>query len=163
MYDDTLYAERVKQAGASGYLNKQAAPERLVSSIREIFSGGIAFEPGLTNRLTRRSCTAAGNPRSIGSLTDRELQVFELIGQGLTTRRIANRLKLSTHTIDTHREKIKAKLQLTSGVELMRHAVRWLLEQQWERCDDSGGGSRARVVIEDQLMQRAAATCPPGV
>jgi DNA-binding NarL/FixJ family response regulator len=131
MYDEALYGERALQSGACGYVNKQEDPDKLLGAIRDVLNGRVYFSAAVLNRMAARS--TGGNPTPVGgsveTLTDRELQVFELIGAGLTTRAIASRLELSMHTIDTHREKIKAKLQLKNAVELTRHAVQWVLER----------------------------------
>ena len=132
MYDEALYAERALQAGACGYVNKQDDPEKLLEAIRHVLKGNVHFSAAVLVGIT--ACSNAGKPKQAGgaveTLTDRELQVFELIGEGLTTRAIAGRLDLSMHTIDTHREKIKAKLHLKNAVELTRHAVQWALERR---------------------------------
>jgi DNA-binding NarL/FixJ family response regulator len=131
MYDESFYAERALQAGASGYVNKHANPQTLLEAIRDVLKGRVYFTAAVLDRMTGRS--SAGTPKPLGlaieTLTDRELQVFELIGEGLTSRAIASRLDLSMHTIDTHREKIKAKLKLKNAAELTRHAVQWVLER----------------------------------
>jgi DNA-binding NarL/FixJ family response regulator len=130
MYEESLYAERALQAGAMGYVNKREAPETLLDAIRQVLVGEVYLSPKMTgrvlNRTVGRGTIAAASP--IESLSDRELEVFNLIGQGLTTRAIANRLHLSVHTIDTHREKIKRKLGLKNSAELMQRAVQWVLE-----------------------------------
>ncbi len=131
MYDEALYAERALQSGACGYVNKQEDPDKLLGAIRDVLKGRAYFSATVLNRVAGRS--TADNPMphrgSVETLTDRELQVFELIGEGLTTRAIAGRLDLSMHTIDTHREKIKAKLGLKNAAELTRQAVQWVMER----------------------------------
>jgi DNA-binding NarL/FixJ family response regulator len=119
------------QAGASGYVNKQEDPDKLLEAIRGVLNGRSYFTAEVLDRMTGRSTDGTSKPfaGSVKTLTDRELQVFELIGEGLTTRAIASRLDLSMHTIDTHREKIKAKLKLKNAAELARHAVQWNLER----------------------------------
>ena len=132
MYDESMYAERALKAGACGYVNKQEDPQTLLEAIRDVLRGRVHFTTAVLDRLAVRS--TAGTPKPLGAsveaLTDRELQVFELIGEGLTTRAIASRLDLSMHTIDSHREKIKAKLKLKNAAELTRHAVQWVLERR---------------------------------
>ncbi len=130
MHDESLFAERVLRAGAMGYINKQEAPERVIDAIRQVLAGKMVFSSQITERMLHR---AVGRPlpsqkSPIESLTDRELEVFELIGRGLTTRKIANQLGLSVHTIETHREKIKSKLRLRNSAELGRQALQWVLE-----------------------------------
>lgn len=130
MHDESLYAERALRAGAMGYISKEASREQFLDAIRQVLRGRICVSPAISNRLLKR---AAGKPleedRSpIESLSDRELTVFELIGQGLSTRQIAEKLFLSVKTIETYREHIKAKLNLRSSNELVRHAVQRQLE-----------------------------------
>jgi len=130
MHDESLFAERALRAGAMGYINKAATPEEVVQAVTDVLEGRIAVSPEIAQRMLRS--VGRGSPDSerggVASLSGRELAVFELIGEGLTTRRIADRLHLSVKTIDSHRENIKAKLGLGSAVELVRHAVLWVLE-----------------------------------
>ena len=130
MYDEAIYAERSLNAGASGYINKQVAGEIAIDAIRAVLAGNIYLSPEMTNRIMR---PRLGKPLDINkspidNLSDRELEVLTLIGNGQTSRIIAKRLHLSVHTIDTHREKLKMKLNLDSGAELNRYAVQWVLE-----------------------------------
>lgn len=132
MHDAKLYAERALQAGAMGYVNKQEPVSRVVDSIRRVLSGKIAVDEQVADRVLRR---VAGrehdSPRSaIETLSDRELEVLELIGRGLTTRQIAESLNLSVKTIDTYREHLKSKLGLDSANELVRFAVAWTLGKE---------------------------------
>lgn len=128
MHDERLYAERALQAGAMGYVNKQEPPEVLIAAIRRVLQGRIYLSDGMSDRLLQRvakgTSGAATPPEQ--ALSDRELQVLRLIGQGLTTRRIAARLHLSIKTVDTHRENLKAKLSLDSSTELIRYAALWV-------------------------------------
>jgi DNA-binding NarL/FixJ family response regulator len=130
MYKESLYAERALRAGASGYLNKQESREKVIEAIRAVLAGERYLSQGMTDRLVRRALGHADASRSspVDALSPRELEVFQLIGEGLTSGEIAKRLCLSTHTIDTHREKIKVKLGLRNSGELQREAVRWILE-----------------------------------
>ena len=129
MYDDSLYAERVLQAGAMGYVNKQEAPELLIAAARRILSGKVYVSPQIAERLLHR---AIGRSRPVvdivESLTDRELQVFRLIGEAVGSRKIAEKLFISVNTVETHRENIKKKLGLKTGPELSQRAVQWVLE-----------------------------------
>ena len=130
MYNESLYGERALRAGALGFLNKQESREQIIDAIRTVLSGKRYISQQLTERLVRQA--VAGHDRMeacpVQTLTDRELQVFKLIGEGLSTGAVARHLHLSPHTIDTHREKIKLKLGLSSAGELQREAVQWLLE-----------------------------------
>lgn len=129
MHDESLFAERCLRAGASGYLNKEVADTQLLDAIHTVRSGKTFVSPQLAERLLGR-IVGGGQPAQtpMETLTDRELEVFGLIGQGLTTRQIAERLSLSYKTIESYRENIKAKLSLKNAAELNRHAVQWNLE-----------------------------------
>jgi DNA-binding NarL/FixJ family response regulator len=130
MHDESLFAERALHAGAKGYINKQESTDKVLDAIRHVLDGHIYLSPKMTDRLLHGVVEGQKIPEtsSIEKLSDRELQVFELIGQGMSTRQIANQLHLSVKTIETHREHIKSKLNLKNGAELSRHAVRWVLE-----------------------------------
>jgi len=129
MHDDELFAERALRAGAMGYVNKEASASDLVTAVHDVLSGRIAVSPSIAQRVLQSVGRGGSSSRGgVSSLSDRELSVFELIGRGLTTRQIAERLGLSIKTIDSHRENIKAKLGLDSAVDLVRQAVLWVLE-----------------------------------
>jgi DNA-binding NarL/FixJ family response regulator len=128
-YDESLYAERALRAGALGYLNKQETREKIVDAIRTVLAGDRYLSPVMTQRLVDKAVGGrdiAASP--FDALSDRELEVFELIGKGVSTSAIASQLHLSPHTIDTHREKIKTKLYLKNAAELQREANQWVLE-----------------------------------
>lgn len=127
-FDESLYAERAMRAGALGYLNKQESHERLIEAIRTVLAGERFVSPEITRRLVDRALGGLEEEQSpVERLSDRELEVFRMIGEGLTSGVIANRLMLSTHTIDTHRENIKRKLGVRTAAELSRAAVEWVL------------------------------------
>jgi DNA-binding NarL/FixJ family response regulator len=131
MHDESLFAERVLRAGAHGFVSKQEAPDQVVHAIRRILSGKIYLSPQMADRmlsLLSHGEAEEGGGSPIERLSNRELQIFEMIGKGLTTRQIAQHLHLSVKTIETHRESIKRKLMLKSNLELIRHAVQWALE-----------------------------------
>jgi DNA-binding NarL/FixJ family response regulator len=131
MHDDELYAERALNSGASGYINKQDSAKKLLVGIRQVLNNKIFVNPEITKRMKQQSLNHTSyNNGNIMSLTDRELQVFDFIGKGMTTKGIANALNLSIKTIETHRRHIKDKLSLTSGTELVRAAIVWKLENQ---------------------------------
>jgi len=130
MHDETLYAERVLAAGARGYINKQEAQDRIIQAIRQVLGGKVYLSQQMTERLLRGMVDASGEKRDIDSLSNRELQVFELIGQGVTTSQMAGQLNLSTKTIETHQAHIKKKLGLGSAHELTQRAIRWVMEQE---------------------------------
>jgi DNA-binding NarL/FixJ family response regulator len=127
-YDETLYAERALRAGAMGYVNKSASWEVVVEAIRTVLKGKRYLSPDLAELLLDQTLGGKSTRPSslVDALTDRELEVFRLIGQGLSTGDIALRLFLSTHTIDSHRENIKRKLKLQSGDKLKHLAILWV-------------------------------------
>jgi len=131
MHDESLFAERVLTAGALGYLNKQEAPSNIIRAIRRVLEGRVYLSDKLTERLLDSLTGMAKAPGQspMQRLSNRELEVFELIGRGMTTGKIADHLQLSTKTIETHRENIKKKLGLASGQELTRRAMHWLIER----------------------------------
>jgi DNA-binding NarL/FixJ family response regulator len=131
MHDESLFAERALRAGALGYINKQEATDKVIGAIRQVLDGQIYLSAEMTNHLLHRLGSSGDSlleRPSLESLSDREWEVFELIGRGLATRQIAKQLHLSVKTIETHREHIKEKLSLANGAELTRHAVRWVLQ-----------------------------------
>lgn len=132
MHDDKLYAERALRAGAMGYVNKQEPAERILEAIRHVLDDRVFVEPSIADRILRRVARRDDDtPQSaIDSLSDRELEVLQLIGAGLTTRQIAEKLNLSVKTIDTYREHLKVKLDLDSATALVRYAVAWSLDPE---------------------------------
>lgn len=133
-HDDTLYAERALKAGAHGYIGKSEAQSNILRALRAVLSGECYLSPELNRHLIDRALgTSSHGPTStVSTLSNRELEVFQLIGQGLSSKAIATRLHLSPHTIDSHREKIKAKLSLNSALELQHAAMRWALAPDGE-------------------------------
>jgi DNA-binding NarL/FixJ family response regulator len=131
MSDESLYAERALRAGAMGFLNKQEAREKLINAIRQVLDGKIFVSPAINNRLLQQVMVGKQplEQSPVTALSDRELEVFELIGQGLGSHEIAQRLHLGVKTIETHRQRIRAKLDLRNSVELIRHATQWVLEK----------------------------------
>jgi DNA-binding NarL/FixJ family response regulator len=130
MYDESLYAERALRAGAMGYVNKQEMSEKIIEAIHHVMEGKIYLSPRMTERLLQR---AVGSPPQlvqapIETLSDRELEIFKMIGKGKTTRQIAGELHLSIKTIETHRENIKSKLNILNSAALSREAVQWVME-----------------------------------
>jgi DNA-binding NarL/FixJ family response regulator len=131
MFEESLYAERVLSAGALGYVHKQEGQERVIEAIRCVLSGRVWLSTAMSDRMLRKMTAAPAPPSQspVHALSDRELEVFEQIGRGRATKDIARQLHLSIKTVETHREKIKAKLGLRSASELSRAAVQWVLEQ----------------------------------
>ncbi|MDH3636063.1 MAG: response regulator transcription factor [Gammaproteobacteria bacterium] len=130
MHDETLYAERVLAAGARGYINKQEAQDSIIRAIRQVIRGKVYLSQKMTDRLLSGMVDANGEKRDIDSLSNRELQVFELIGEGVSSSQIAEQLNLSVKTIETHQAHIKKKLGLGSAHELNQRAIRWVMDQQ---------------------------------
>jgi DNA-binding NarL/FixJ family response regulator len=126
MYDETLYAERVLRAGAAGYIMKQEAAENVLVAIRRVLGGGVYLSEKMSSKLMHQ--WVGGKPHEGGSLleqlSDRELEVFGLIGQGRSTRQIAEHLRLSVKTVESHRAHIKEKLNLKDANELVHTAIR---------------------------------------
>ncbi len=126
-----MFAERALRAGAVGYVSKEEASRTIIQAVRTIMSGKLYLSQRFTEQMMQRAFGSGKDlERSpIDRLTDREMEVFELIGQGLTIRQIAAKLQLSPKTIETHREHIKEKLDLKNTTELTKHAVHWTLER----------------------------------
>jgi DNA-binding NarL/FixJ family response regulator len=127
MHEEALYAERVLRAGALGYLNKQEATEKILPAIRAVLSGAIFVNDAIAARsASRRDGRHGATASPLDTLSDRELQVFRLIGQGLTTRQIAEQLTLSVKTIETYRAHLKQKLAIDHTTDLLRRAFLWV-------------------------------------
>ena len=128
MHDEMIYAERVLRAGARGYIMKQEGGQKFLQAIRHVLAGQVYVSEKMSARILET--LSGGPPQSPGSpvrrLSDREFEVFQLIGQGVGTAEIATRLHLSVKTVEVHRANIKQKLNLTTATELVRYAVRWL-------------------------------------
>lgn len=128
MHDESLYAERAIRAGARGYITKQQATKNILVAIRRVLQGELYMSDKLAVQLASK---VAGHPRagsavSIDSLSDRELQVLELIGRGHATTQIADELHLDVKTVETYRGRIKEKLDLKDASELLQYAVAWV-------------------------------------
>ena len=132
MHQESIYAERAIRAGAKGYITKQEATKKVITAIRKVLEGRLYLSETMKEKLVY---SLIGNDESdagtspIDRLTDRELEVFRLIGQGKATRQIAEQLCLSAKTIETYRSRIKEKLNLSSGSELLRCAFQWASRQ----------------------------------
>lgn len=127
MHDESVYAERCLRAGARGYVMKHEAIDELRSAIRKVLDGGIHVSARASDRLMRAIAhgDAPGSESPVERLSDRELEVFELIGQGHGATEIARKLHLSVKTIETYQSKLKEKLSLKDASELLKHALRW--------------------------------------
>jgi DNA-binding NarL/FixJ family response regulator len=131
MHDESLFAQRVLGAGAMGYINKQEATTHILDAVRKLLEGKVWLSKAMTERMLQGFAQGRSSQKtaSVESLSDRELEVFGLIGQGMGPSQIAELLHLSVKTIETHKQKIKKKLNLSSSSELTRRAMLWTLEQ----------------------------------
>jgi DNA-binding NarL/FixJ family response regulator len=132
MHDESLYAERALRAGAKGYITKHEASAKVMIAIRSVLRGEIYLDQQIMARIVRRlfGSGEAAATRPIDRLTDRELAVFELIGEGRTTREIGTRLHVGLTTVDTYRARIKEKLDLDNAAQLHAEASRWIQERE---------------------------------
>jgi DNA-binding NarL/FixJ family response regulator len=132
MHDESIYAERALRAGANGYIMKQEATEKVLVAVRRILSGEIYVSDRIANQMLKHYITGSGTLRnsSIADLSDRELEVFRLIGEGHGTRQIAEELHLSIKTVESYQAHIKEKLSLRSARELMQHAIQWNMNEK---------------------------------
>jgi len=133
MHSESFYAERVFRAGAKGYVTKGEPSGKVIEGLRKVLAGDVYVSEKLASKMIGRLMGGARGDASgfsIDRLSDREFQVFELIGQGMQTREIAQKLHVSVKTIDAHRENIKNKLKLTNATELLKTAIHWV---QFER------------------------------
>jgi DNA-binding NarL/FixJ family response regulator len=137
MHDERLYAERALRAGARGYIHKEEPAENVIHAIRRVLAGGVYLSGRSADRVlanlvgpgaTGKAGGEAAGP-AVNTLSDREMQVLELLGQGRTTRDIARQLRLSPKTVEAHREHLKKKLGLESATELLRYAVTLAIER----------------------------------
>lgn len=132
MHDETIYAERALHAGALGYINKAEATDHLIGAIRQVLLGKVYLSEDMTARVLNRSRSGAEGEKSpIDNLTDREVEIFRLFGEGLTAREIAARLKRSVKTIESHRDSIKSKLGIETSHELTHRATLWVQESRY--------------------------------
>ncbi|MGA9356423.1 MAG: response regulator transcription factor [Terriglobales bacterium] len=132
MHDESIYAERALRAGANGYIMKQEATEKVLVAVRRILSGEIYVSDRIANKMLKHYITGSGTLRnsSIADLSDRELEVFRLIGEGHGTRQIAEELHLSIKTVESYQAHIKEKLSLRSSRELMQRAIQWNMNEK---------------------------------
>jgi DNA-binding NarL/FixJ family response regulator len=132
MHDESIYAERALRARANGYIMKQEATEKVLVAVRRILSGDMYLSDRMANKLLHQfiSGSAADMSSRLSSLSDRELEVFRLIGDGRSTRQIAEKLHLSIKTVETYQAHIKEKLSLRSGRELVQHAIQSTISEK---------------------------------
>lgn len=132
MHDEKLYAERVLRAGARGYISKNEAASEVIDAIQKVLSGGIYVSGSVAGNILERLGTAdrSTGPSGIDVLSDREIEVFQLIGHGLNSRQIAERIHLGVTTVDSYRTRIKDKLGIQNAAELYERATRWVAENE---------------------------------
>jgi DNA-binding NarL/FixJ family response regulator len=132
MHDESTYAERAIRAGANGYIMKQEATEKVLVAIRRILNGGVYLSDRVAGKMLQQYVRGAATVKHspMADLSDRELEVFRLIGDGHATRQIAEELHISVKTVETYQAHIKEKLSLRNARELMQHAIEWNLTER---------------------------------
>ena len=132
MHDESIYAERALRAGANGYIMKQEATEKVLEALRRIMNREIYVSDRVANKMLQQYIggNAVAQRSPVADLTDRELEVFRLIGGGHSTRQIAEELRLSVKTVESYQAHIKEKLSLRSARELMQHAIQWSISEK---------------------------------
>ncbi len=132
MHDESIYAERALRAGANGYIMKHEAAEKVLEAVRQILNHETYVSDRVASKILQRYISGSDNPRSspLSELSDRELEVFRLIGMGHSTRMIAEELHLSVKTVESYQAHIKDKLSLKNGRELVQHAIQWVLSEK---------------------------------
>ena len=127
MHDETIYAERMLSAGANGYIMKQAASEQFLIAMRRVLDGGSYVSEAVGNNMIQKFAAGAAyiSANPIDRLSNRELQILHMIGKGMSTRETAQSLNLSIKTVESHRQRIKRKLNLATGTQLIQYAVNW--------------------------------------
>lgn len=133
MHNESLFAEQAIQAGANGFINKEEPTELVIEAIRNVAQGTFWLSPKQTQRILDRSIlgkSSSPDHQSLDSLTDRELQVLKLYGEGAKTAEIAQRLNISKKTVSTHQSHLIQKLNLSSSIQLVHFATKWLLQQK---------------------------------
>jgi DNA-binding NarL/FixJ family response regulator len=148
MHDETIYAERMLSAGANGYIMKQAASEQFLVSLRRVLDGGIYVSEAVGNNMIQKFAAGgsyiSANP--IDRLSNRELQILHMIGKGLSTRETAHALNLSIKTVESHRQRIKRKLNLSTGTQLVQYAVSWFAGKENGAAGAAEAGPPAAAV-----------------
>ena len=128
MHSEEIYAERALRAGAKGFISKQASPTEVVAALRKVISGDIHVSERVAGSILERlgGADKAESPSGVDLLSDREIEVFQLIGNGLTSREIAGRLQLEPTTVDSYRARIKEKMGIKNAAELYQRAAQWV-------------------------------------
>lgn len=131
MYDESLYAERALRAGAMGYINKENVTDTIILAIRTVLSGQVFLSQDMSAKVLQGMVTGKRQSEKspIESLSDRELETFQFMGQGLNTVEIAKRMHVSPKTVETYRTRIKEKIQVKDMAQLMREATRWFFDR----------------------------------
>ncbi len=141
MHDETIYAERMLAAGANGYIMKQAASDQFLIALRRVLDGGIYVSEAVGNNMIQKFAAGgsyiSANP--IDRLSNRELQILHMIGKGMSTRETAQSLNLSIKTVESHRQRIKRKLNLATGTQLVQYAVNWFSTRANDPVEGEGG------------------------
>jgi DNA-binding NarL/FixJ family response regulator len=128
VHDESAYAERVLQAGANGYIMKEEAAGCVIAALRRVLAGEIYLSANMSSEVLKR--VTEGAPRTpLSCLTDRELDVYRLIGRGYGVKQMAEELNLSRKTVETYRARIREKLGLSTSGELLQHAIRWVADE----------------------------------
>ena len=135
MHDEALYAERVLKAGARGYITKNEVSKEVMTAIYAVLRGEIYLPARIASRILESVAVGRKGENGVTQLTDRELEVFELIGRGRSTREISNQLHLGVSTVDTYRARIKTKLNLDNSSQLCHEAIRWVSDGQKASAD----------------------------
>ncbi len=133
MHSESLYAERSLRAGAQGYITKEQATGQIIEAIRQVLDGKVYLSPAMSEKLLHRVVGGGeliSDRSPIDTLSDRELEVLRLLGGGIKTSEIAKRLRLSIKTVETYRDRIREKLDLADGADLVRYATQWVLENE---------------------------------
>ena len=131
LHDENVYAERVMRAGAKGYIMKSEATESILTAIRQVLKGGIYLSPDMQTKMLNKIVSGVDNSvHTVDLLSDREFEVFEMVGKGITTKNIARELNLSIKTIETYKSHIKTKLNIKDSTELIQFATEWSLNNR---------------------------------
>lgn len=131
LHDENVYAERVMRAGANGYIMKSEATESILTAIRQVLKGGIYLSPNMQTKMLNKIVSGINNSvDTVDLLSDREFEVFEMVGKGITTKKTAMELNLSIKTIETYKSHIKTKLNIKGSTELIQFATEWSLNNR---------------------------------
>lgn len=131
LHDENVYAERVMRAGAKGYIMKSEATESILTAIRQVLKGGIYLSPDMQTKMLNKIVSGVDNSvHTVDLLSDREFEVFEMVGKGITTKKTARELNLSIKTIETYKSHIKTKLNIKDSTELIQFATEWSMNNR---------------------------------